>query len=136
MSHYCAIFSKSDHLVEFAESYNDADHYGIRCNCLISEAQSRGGDWSLYRGDTPFDWDLVDHQPTPIEKAKVRQAEILAELSALDSKSLRSLRAIASGTSTPTDEGTLSALESEAQALREEYATLSDSIATLEAENA
>ncbi|SIS49792.1 hypothetical protein [Insolitispirillum peregrinum] len=54
-----------------------------------------------------------------------RRAEVLARLMDLDTISTRPLRAITAGTATPEDHARLTALETEASALRIELASLS-----------
>jgi hypothetical protein len=156
-----ALYNIVDHKVEFCESYDETrtkrNQYGetgaeelarnifrlgAECECRnpqMVDADGRAydrGPWFVYSGAAAFDWDLVDHQPTEAELAAAatakRKAEILANLSALDAKSLRPLRAVAAGTGTDEDKAMLTTLEEEAAAYRVELATL----ATSEAANA
>lgn len=62
--------------------------------------------------------------PTPEELTAMRIFEIKTELSALDTKSARPLRAIAAGTPTDADRATLAELETQAEGLRTELAGL------------
>lgn len=63
-------------------------------------------------------------EPTPEEINEQRKQEIYARLNAIDTESLRPLRAIARGTATDYDTEKLKALEDEAVALRQELASL------------
>ena len=63
-------------------------------------------------------------EPTQEEIAEKRNQEIYARLTAIDSESLRPLRAIAQGTATDYDIEKLKALEDEAVALRQELSSL------------
>lgn len=82
---YLAIYSISDHIVECEKEMQDGatvkddvkiapgdeymadlplvdydyNRYAIDCRC-------RGGDWKVYKGDIPFDWELV----TPKEEVE------------------------------------------------------------------
>jgi hypothetical protein len=61
---------------------------------------------------------------TQAELDAERRAEIISRLSAIDTDSVRPLRAIADGTATDFDRQKLAALETEAATLRAELATL------------
>lgn len=86
------------------------------------------------KGDRPTSEHVAMEDGTwslPIETAEEiandRKAEIYKELDAIDLKSIRSLRAIASSTNETVNEqdvAKLAQLETEANALREELATL------------
>lgn len=69
------------------------------------------------------EWVVEDVDTTKHEREQRRQ-EILARLTAIDSESLRPLRAVQQGTATDFDTEKLTALESEAAALRTELAGL------------
>ena len=62
--------------------------------------------------------------PTVEEIAAARRMEILARLAAIDAASVRPLRAIAQGEDVQADHDKLTALDTEAAALREELAGL------------
>lgn len=117
-----AIYNIATHEVAGIESYDNPRDLDIRRAGFEIECAQRGPDWRLYCDARPFDWDIVDHKPTPAEIAAQRKAEIAGKLAALDAKSLRSLRAVAAGTATTADRSTLDALEAEAVALRKEMA--------------
>ncbi len=76
--------------------------------------------------------DTIHITETPAEKqareARLRGAEIMRRLKAIDNQRIRPLAAIVSGNSTDEDMDRLSALESEAQALREELAKLNTEV--------
>ena len=64
-------------------------------------------------------------KPAPAQIAEARKGEILARLTAIDSESIRPLRAIATGTQTAFDADKLSALDAERATLADELAALS-----------
>ena len=62
--------------------------------------------------------------PTPEQLNQQRISEIKSELQRLDLESVRPLRAINAGTDTAEDRDKLAELDSQAEALRQELATL------------
>ena len=70
-------------------------------------------------------------EPTAEEAAEARAREIMAELEELDAKAARPMRAMLAGTSTDEDKASLEEIESNAQALREELASLGIETASL-----
>jgi hypothetical protein len=67
---------------------------------------------------------IVEVEATPEETARLRKAEILARLAAIDLASIRPLRAVADGNATSFDTGKLASLDAEAAELRAELAGL------------
>ena len=75
-------------------------------------------------GPLPAGWSDTAPEPTPEQQTAQRRIEIQSELDAIDTQSVRPLRAKLAGTATAEDERILSELESRAAALRTELATL------------
>ena len=75
-------------------------------------------------GPYPDGWSTTPPPPTPEEIAAARRNEILARLAEIDAASIRPLRAIAQGEAVQADHNKLTALDSEAAALRTELAGL------------
>lgn len=82
---------------------------------LLNVEQAYNGSWYLF-GKAP--------QESEEEKKAKRRTEILAELSALDEKAVRPMRAIASGVGTDEDREFLLNIETQAEELREELRNL------------
>lgn len=120
---HIALYNKSEHKVEYIEEHDDHDLYLFHQR-LVAEAQMRGPDWTTFYDERPFDWDIVDHQPTDEEKSAARMAEILGEISTLEASGIRPARAIALGISTDDDVAKLDDIESAIVAMRAEYAKL------------
>jgi len=120
---HIALYNKTTHVVEYIEEHDDPDLH-IFHRRLIVEAEQRGPDWSVYRDERPFDWDIVDHQLTAAEKRAVRMAEILVEISTLEAAGVRPARAIALDISTPDDHAKLAEIENSIVTLRAEHAKL------------
>lgn len=74
--------------------------------------------YTLYNGKYLTDEELA------AAKKESRKEEIIAELSALDSKTIRSVRAELSGTATAEDRQYLISVENKVQALRQELREL------------
>lgn len=92
------------------------------------------GGWMVQDdGNGPYikEWTLAASQPTEQdvdewaarEDARLRRAEIMRELDAIDMQSVRPLRAKLKGTATAEDEARLASLEAQAQTLRAELAS-------------
>lgn len=75
-------------------------------------------------GPLPNGWSYTAPELSPEEAKTNRQNEIMQELSMLDLRSVRPVRAKLAGTATAEDERILSELEARATALRAELATL------------
>lgn len=75
-------------------------------------------------GPLPDGWSDTDPEPTPEQQTAQRRIEILRELDAIDTQSVRPLRAKLAGTATAEDEARLASLEAQAQTLRAELAGL------------
>lgn len=75
-------------------------------------------------GPYPDGWSTEEPEPTEAEKNAARRMEILSRLIAIDADSVRPLRAIARSEATDADTEKLAALDTEADALRAELATL------------
>lgn len=93
--------------------------------CIISDEL-----WKQYAGTDK--WDIVNGEFTDItetaeyqeQKAQEEIALIKGQLSELDSKAIRPLRAIMSGDYNTEDKETLNSIEEEAKRLREKILTL------------
>lgn len=75
-------------------------------------------------GPLPDGWSTTPLPPTQEEHTAQRRAEIMSRLTSIDAESVRPLRAIASGENTEADHNKLAVLDKEAEALRDELATL------------
>jgi hypothetical protein len=123
---YICIANHDTEEIAFSEEYTDPADIGRHSARLAAEAEQRTaqglGDWRFYRTDSVFAF------PTAAEiaaaKTAAKKSDIVVQLSALDAKSARSLRAIAAGTSTDDDKSTLADLEAQAVTLRAELAAL------------
>ena len=74
---------------------------------------------------TAAEWELYMNPPkTDYELAAERAADIHTRLSEIDVESVRPLRAVTAGTATAFDTDKLAALDTEAEALRLELASL------------
>lgn len=82
-------------------------------------------------GVLPEDASLTKPEPTEVENAQQRIAEIQQQLTVNDLASVRPLRAKVAGTATEFDETRLAELEAQAQALRTELATLNTKLQEL-----
>jgi hypothetical protein len=80
---HIALYNKTTHVVEYIEEHDDPDLY-IYHHRLVVEAEQRGPEWSAYRDERPFDWDIVDHQPTAEEKSDAIRAQRNSLLAASD----------------------------------------------------
>ena len=110
------IVSDSLKAIEGDDGELDDKAADFRARCLALECQARGGDWRVVATSEPFAF------PTPEEiAAREKEAEkgrALAELSAIDAKAIRPLRAIAAGTAKKADTEALAALDARAVELR------------------
>lgn len=75
-------------------------------------------------GPLPEGAQLTRPEKTQAEKDAERKAEIMVELTAIDARSARPLRAIAAGTASDDDRAAVTTLEWRAETLRNELATL------------
>lgn len=82
------------------------------------------GQWQINRETGEISKHPFPPPPPPTLEQQI--AEIHARLTEIDLESVRPLRAIAAGESTQADHDKLSALASEASALREQLATLTE----------
>lgn len=94
---FMAIYSIFHHKVEFEEEHHgtgigwNIDRLNAECQGrnpqYIDEATGKAfdrGPWLFYQGEKPFDWDIVDHKPTDLEKASAIRAQRNGLLAASD----------------------------------------------------
>lgn len=75
-------------------------------------------------GPYPDGWSATEPEKSQQEKDAARITEIKAQLTSLDNESIRALRAIANDKGTDEDKAKLAELETQAEGLRAELATL------------
>ena len=93
---HIALYNLIDHKVEFIETHKPEDAewniQRLKGECIARNPQYAedgksfdNGPWYVYASkDKPFDWDIVDHQPTPEEKASAIRAQRNGLLAASD----------------------------------------------------
>ena len=119
--YHIALINRENHLIEAAEALELEFSATSSARLLRYEAEARGDGWEVYGpADKPFAFPTAEEEATA--EAASHRAELIAELSTLDARAIRPLRAVAAGTATQADRDTLSALEARAAEIREALA--------------
>lgn len=119
---YVALYNETTRAIEGVEEYQEHGDAVARHAHYEQEARARGDGWVAYIGEDPFAWPTEEELQAQAREA--RRIEILAELRALDARSIRAMRAKASGHGSPEDNQRLDDYEADAVALRAELAAL------------
>ena len=119
--YHIALVNRAKRLIECAEALEL--EFSAKCSARLLgyEADSRGDGWEVYGpADKPFAFPTAEEEAEAARLA--HRAELIAELSTLDARAIRPLRAVAAGTATQADRDTIAAIEARASEVREALA--------------
>ena len=119
--YHIALINREKRLIEAAEALELEFSATSSARLLRYEAEARGEGWEVYGpADKPFAFPTAEEEAEAARLA--HRAELIAELSTLDTRAIRPLRAVAAGTATQADRDMIASLDARAAEIREALA--------------